>query len=1166
MHVLGVTGRQRWNWGLPRKRHGLARKRTLALGLALVLHVVCGLAFLLLLLVCSPLAGAQGRPVPDGASSWQETVTLRGNTPLWAQPGRVVGVVAPEVRLERMVLVLKADPAREQALRLRVQQQHEPGSAQYHRWLTAAEFGREFGVTPGQLATVTGWLASRGFRVEPVSAGRRLVIFSGSEAAVEDAFHVSLQRYAVAGSTRVANSQDPQIPQALAGLVRGVLSLHDLPRQSQIARQEPIALPATDGAGGGRVPRLHPLYSEGTTHYLFPADFATIYDADPLYAQGINGAGQSIAVVGRSDIAPADLTEFRSFANLGSGANVAVTVDGPDPGFVPGDQTEATLDVEWAGALAPAAQIQYVEAASTTTTDGVDLAAAYVVNHRLASVLSVSYASCEQSMGATELAFYDDLWTQAASEGISVFASSGDAGAAGCDAGSSTTGSGRAVSGMCTPVWVTCVGGTEFEEGDHTYWNPYNGPGSESALGYIPEVVWNESGANGGSGLWAGGGGVSTVYAQPPWQAAVAGSSGNGMRTVPDVAVSTAEHDGYLGCVSGSWYVFSGTSLSAPAWAAMMAMINQSQSAQGMGSAQGSANPELYALLEAPSPPFHGTLAGNNSVPGVNGFTASGSFNLATGLGSVDVAALVNSWAFNATGLAESFTLTATPDALTVVAGNATRFAIVAATTSGSTGPITLAASAPAGVAVSIAPTTIQPGGQAQVQVQTAPNAQSGTIVVTGSSGASQQTLRVPLTVAPAPTLSVASAPTALVVTAGASAGATITVSSGGSFAGTASLTVSGLPTGVNAVWNRTVLAPPGSATLTLVAEANAPPVQAAPAVVTATGDGLSATTTVMVTVLAAQSELSIAAGSTALRLVAGSQLSLPVTVTAATGFVGRVRVGVAGLPGGVTATWSASSFAAIGPATQSLTLTLHATPTAATAANQPLTLTAFGDGQTAYGAASLSVALPTAIELELSANPLSMTPGSSLPVTATVRVVGPLTLAADLSDVALRMSGLPAGVTASWGTIGRNAAGLLMAQGVVTAAATATPGTTRSLALAEVTDRTTGLVYDGVEPVSVIVHPQATLTVAVPAGTLLLVPGMTASITVTATGLPLTALHPALLHLPAGVTAGWTASGSGWVLRLAVASSARPANGAMEVVVSGLGLTASSTLAYRLY
>ena len=140
-------------------------------------------------------------------------------------------------------------------------------------------------------------------------------------------------------------------------------------------------------------------------------------------------------------------------------------VDGTDPGLVASDQDESTLDVEWSGAVAPDAAVNLVAAASTQTTDGVDLAAQYIVNHATAPVVSVSYGSCEQEMGAAELAFYNSLWEQAASQGMSVFVASGDAGAAGCAAGTDTAGSGTAVNGLCSSPYATCVGGTEFNEG-----------------------------------------------------------------------------------------------------------------------------------------------------------------------------------------------------------------------------------------------------------------------------------------------------------------------------------------------------------------------------------------------------------------------------------------------------------------------------------------------------------------------------------------------------------------------------------------------------------------------------------------------------------------------------------------------------------------------------
>ena len=264
---------------------------------------------------------------------------------------------------------------------------------------------------------------------------------------MEDTFHSEIHHYLVGGVSHLANTQDPQIPSALAGVVGGIVSLHDFRSASQIRSREAV---------------VRPRYTSGSTHYLFPADWATIYDLKPLYKAGTNGAGISIAIVGRSNINLSDVAQFRSASGLPAN-NPTVILVNTNPGLVAGDQDESTLDVEWSGAVAPAATVKFVVGASTATTDGIDLSAQYIVNHATAPVMSTSYGSCEADMGSAELAFYNSLWQQAASEGISSFVSSGDAGAAGCYSGSSTSASGTGVNGLCSSPYSTCVGGNRIQ-------------------------------------------------------------------------------------------------------------------------------------------------------------------------------------------------------------------------------------------------------------------------------------------------------------------------------------------------------------------------------------------------------------------------------------------------------------------------------------------------------------------------------------------------------------------------------------------------------------------------------------------------------------------------------------------------------------------------------
>ena len=324
-----------------------------------------------------------------------------------------------------------------------------------------------------------------------------------------------------------------------------------------------------------------------------------------------------------------------------------VIVNGTDPGDLgPGEDGEADLDVEWSGAVAKNALIKFVVSKSTSSTDGVDLSAQYIVNNNIAPVMSTSFGSCESKVGQTERSFFNNLWQQAAAQGITSFVASGDAGAAGCNnPGDETIGSGTAVSGLASTPFNVAVGGTQFHEGLDIYWNANNSTWFASAIGYIPETAWNESGSvSGGSGLWSTGGGASLFYSKPSWQVCP-GVPADGSRDLPDVSLSAAGHDGYLVQSQGALLMAGGTSAASPAFAGLMALV-----VQKTGQRQGNANVRFYQLASAQygsggSATFHDVLSGNNSVPGVTGYSCAAGYDLATGLGSVDATALVNNWA-----------------------------------------------------------------------------------------------------------------------------------------------------------------------------------------------------------------------------------------------------------------------------------------------------------------------------------------------------------------------------------------------------------------------------------------------------------------------------------------------------------------------------------------
>jgi subtilase family serine protease len=587
----------------------------------------------------------------------EERVTLPNTAPALVKRSVDTGRMNGGQNLGRMILQLSPTPDQEQAAAQLVSDLHDPSSPSFHKWLTPAQFGQSYGVAVEDATNVQTWLEQQGFTVHEVSQSRRFIVFSGTVAQVEGAFSTQMHSYEYNANKFISNATDIQIPAALQPVVRGIVRLHSDPRA-------PSAYLGT---------KVH-FKKKGTnftfddgTHYLTPADFAKIYNVQPLYDAGIDGTGQSIAIVGRSNISIPDIEQFRSLLGLPVN-DPQVIVNGDDPGQILGDFTEAMLDVTWSGAVAPKAQILFVVSQSNFS-DGIDVSAAYIVDHNLAPVMSTSYGSCEALLGSGN-SFYDALWQQAAAQGITSFVSAGDNGGAGCDApgGGSYASGTLAVNGISSTPYNVSVGGTQFDDtaNPDLYWrsvadtDPTTGL---SALGYIPEKVWNESSNDPTAvGLWAGSGGVSSKYSKPDWQAAT-GVPNDGKRDLPDLSLTAAGHDGYLVCLYGYcsqgdyFFAFGGTSASSPAAAGIMALLNQSVG----GQPQGIANYVLYKLAAIPGV-YHDTVNGNNMVPDPSGqytvgYSAGAGYDLATGLGSFDANALITNWPAASTAIGSATTI-----------------------------------------------------------------------------------------------------------------------------------------------------------------------------------------------------------------------------------------------------------------------------------------------------------------------------------------------------------------------------------------------------------------------------------------------------------------------------------------------------------------------------
>jgi len=865
-----------------------------------------------------------------------ERVPLQRSVHPLAIPANLAGEIPANQAMERMVLVLRPDPSQEEALQELIRAQQDPNSRYYHQWLTPQTFGVRFGVSQNDLAQVAAWLETQGMNVEEIPSSRRAIVFSGAVGQVEAAFHTQMRRYLVNGQAHFANATAPEIPQALAAVVRGFVSLDDF-------RSAPahITAPAYTLANG--------------VNLLMPLDWATIYDVLPLYSQGLDGSGQSIAVIGRSDVALTDVETFRANAGLPAKDPQKIFVNGVNPGMPDcSDEAESALDIEWAGALAKNATVDFVTAQSGAT-DGVVLAAQYTVTNDVAPIVSVSYLACENSISDGGQSLWDQLWAEAAAQGQSVFVASGDSGAAGCDnATEKTATQGKAVNAICSTPNNACVGGTEFNDSSNlgAYWSVTNGKGMSSALGYIPELAWNESSWAGA--IYATGGGISTVYPRPSWQSGPGVPPGT-MRLVPDLAATSAVHDAYVIQVQGKPFYIAGTSAATPSLASVMALVLQNG-----GSRVGNANPALYALASQQAgggrAVFHDITNGNNSVPGVSGYSAARGYDMVTGLGSIDAFLLVNNWNKSRSS---NFSLAAASTCISVVAGSSTTATLTMSTQGGFNSPVTLsAAGVPSGVTVTFSSTIITSAAPVTMIVTAATSAAAATssLTITGTGGGFQRTLSFILNIS-APTFTLTPTPAGISVPAGSAGSIVLSVARQAGFNAAITLSVSGLFKGLTANFIATSIPAPGSGSRTLtVSAASTVAAGISSLTVTATGGGVSKVQAISLTILTPTFTLTPSA--TSVSLAPGGSIQLKLSATSLNGFRSAIALSASSLPKGVTATFTPASIAS--PGTGSSILKLSAASALATG-NSTFTVAATGGGVAKTQAIGLSVSAAVA-------------------------------------------------------------------------------------------------------------------------------------------------------------------------------------------------------------
>jgi subtilase family serine protease len=607
----------------------------------------CLVAIATVLLARTPLSAQQPtrrlitKPIDDS-----NLVTLRGNTHRAAMLRNDRGPVDDATRLDGIWLLLKRPAEKEKALVQFLEEQQDPKSPNYHKWITAQEMGTLYGPAPEDIATVNRWLESHGFTVNHVYPHGVLIDFKGTAGQIRETFHTELRNLEVKGKKHFANISDPRIPAALGDIVAGPVQLHNfMPHRVSAKFNSTFPFPPVTG----------------TQAIITPGDLQTIYNFGPAYAAGYTGAGVTIAIPDDTDVyTTADWGVFRKAFGLAKPyPNGSLTQTHPAPGASetctdPGTNAfdyYPIVHAEWASAAAPNASIVLASCADSDTSFGAIIALQNLVTNGgpIPGVICLDFVLDEADMTGSGNAYVNSLYQTIAAAGASLFVASGNFGAADPIGGDFPNTGTISVNAYATTPFNVAVGGTDFGDvvnhfPSGTYWNSTTGTYYNSALSYVPEIAWNDTCADlllaqyegysqtyGSTGYCnnsfnnytpyagASGGGPSTVYAKPAFQSGFAGNPADGQRDIPDIAILAAEGvwgHSYVDCFTDpinsvppfgesattscagppatTWNFNGGTSFSTPIAAGIMALVVQKK-----GANQGNPVARIYAMAGA---------------------------------------------------------------------------------------------------------------------------------------------------------------------------------------------------------------------------------------------------------------------------------------------------------------------------------------------------------------------------------------------------------------------------------------------------------------------------------------------------------------------------------------------------------------------------------------
>jgi len=552
----------------------------------------------------------------DLFSFFSKSVPLAGNVPEIVHHSHALHHADGKKRLEIVVGLKTRNDIELDGLIVR---QHDPDSRDYQRFITVEEFTERFAPTQGQVDEVVKFLKDNGLTVEEIYENRLLIRASGTVQQLESGFKVKINEYQVNGSpvrqsmsgsmhgsvqaavpTYFSNDRDPSVPSELSDIVQSVIGLDtQAVLHKHIAHDDPVTTTTTPPVQQPPVPTQPQLPIQAP---LTPQQVASVYNFPNannriVAARRYSGKGVNLAIATAEGYDKAEVeTYWKTTGVHRTGTLTDITVGGPS---APGDET--MLDLELAGAQAPGANI-LMYMATTPQLLFFTITYAKVVIENKADVMTSSWGLCEDGTGPRMMGTEENLFRQAAVQGIAVFFSAGDAGAYDC--GPRKTPPVLAVDYPSSSQYVTAVGGTSLRVDKYAR---------------TSETIWKK-----------GGGGVSKTTALPVWQVAKTLPPGN-FRATSDVSLVSDPRTGYMYLFKGKWENIGGTSAASPTWAALWTLVTEAT-----GQRVGSANYYVYRMGNLPgySKLFYDVTVGDNGFGVGAGYPAGPGWDVPSGWGT----------------------------------------------------------------------------------------------------------------------------------------------------------------------------------------------------------------------------------------------------------------------------------------------------------------------------------------------------------------------------------------------------------------------------------------------------------------------------------------------------------------------------------------------------